>query len=120
MRFRKCERRKLFPPCPVGLVVDRPAPLIFYDVALGVELLLCHRGKKRSHAVRLEPESELELIRWDCLEIIRPLEPGASVESSAGSLHELEMLVGLDVLRSLKEHMLEEVGKSGPASSLVR
>jgi hypothetical protein len=30
------------------------------------------------------------------------------------------MLVGLDVLRSLKEHMLEEVGKSGPASSLVR
>ena len=107
------------PPRAVRLIVDRPASFVLHDIALRIELLLRHRGKQVSHAIRLEPERKLEMVRWHRLEIVRPIEPRRSVQRAAGTLHELEMLVRADVLRALEEHVFEQVSKSGTARPLV-
>ena len=90
-----------------------------HDVALRVELLLRHRGQQLAHAIRLEPERELELVRRHRLEVVRALEPRRAVERAAGALHELEVLVRFDVGRALKEHVLEQVREAGAPRRLV-
>ena len=117
---RKAERRKLFHPRAVRLIVHRPPSLVHHDFALSVELLLRHRRQQLAHAIRFEPQRELELIRRQRLEIVRALEPGRSVQRPAGALHELEVLVGLDVGRALEQHVLEQVCEPGAARPLVR
>ena len=116
----KRERREPLPPRAVRLVVHRPAALVLHDVALRVELLLRHRGKQLAHAIGLEPERGRELVGRHRLEVVRALEPGGAVQRAAGALHELEMLVGADVGRALKEHVLEQMGKAGATGALVR
>jgi len=71
------------------------------------------------HAVRLEPKHCFEVVRRYCLEIVRPLEPRRAIQHPASPLNCLEMFVRADVSRSLKEHVLEQVGKAGPALALV-
>ena len=104
----------------VRLVVHRPAALVLHDVALRVELLLRHRRQQIAHAIRLEPERELELVRRHGLEVVRAVEPGRSVQRAAGALHQLEMLVRADARRALKEHVLEQVRESRAARPFVR
>ena len=116
---RVAERGELLPPRAVGLVVHRPAALVLHHVALRVELLLRHRGEEAPHAVGLEPERELELVRRQRLEVVRAVEPGRAVERPAGALHELEVLVRRDVGRALEEHVLEQVSEPGATGTLV-
>jgi hypothetical protein len=120
MRGRKYQLLQLLQHRPVGLVVDRPTPFVFDDVALRVELLLRHRRQEVAHSIRLEPQRERELVRRNGLEVVGSLEPCGSVQRSAGALNELEVLVGSDVRGALKEHVLEEVRKSGTTFALVR
>jgi len=54
------------------------------------------------------------------LEIVRAIEPGGAVERAARALNELEVLVRADVLRSLKQHVLEQVRESGAPVAFVR
>jgi hypothetical protein len=84
-------------------------PLVLHDVTLVVELRLRHRGQKETHAIGLEPQRELELIRGQDLEVVRAIRGRRTVERSAGFLQELEVLLVADVLGALEEHVLEQV-----------
>src|SRR5688572_11778072 len=119
VRLRKRERRESLQPCSIRLIVDGPAALVLHDVALCIQLFLRHRRQQAAHSVCFEPESERQLIRGNCLVIVRPLQPRRSIESPAGSLYQLEVLIGPDVLRSLEKHMLEQMGKSRSPDSFV-
>jgi hypothetical protein len=117
--WRKGQRGQTLPPRAVRLVVDRPAALIHHDFTLGIELLLGHCRQELAHTIRLEPECQAKLVRWNGLEVIRPIEPCRSVEGSTRPLNQLEMLVRLHVCRSLKEHVLEEVGEPSSAGAFI-
>ena len=119
MLLRERERRQSLPPGPIRLVIHRPASFVLHDVALRVEFFLRHRGEQVSHAVRLKPQCQLELIGRNGFEIVRAIEPGGPVECSSRSLDHFEMLICRDVRRPLKEHVFEEMGEPGPADSLV-
>src|SRR5688500_10905537 len=120
MRRRKTERRQTFPPRAVWLVINRPAALIFYDIALGVEFFLGHRRQETPHAIRFKPERQLELLRWDSFEVVGSIEPGRTIQRPAGSLNELEVFIGSDICRALEEHVLEEMRKAGSAFAFIR
>jgi hypothetical protein len=60
----------------VRLIVDRPPSFILYDIALGIELLLRHRREQLTHPVSFQPQRQRKLVRWNCLEVVGPLEPG--------------------------------------------
>ena len=117
---RKRERRKLFPPRAVWLVVHAPASLVLHHVTLRVQLLLRHRRQQAPHAVGLQPQCNRELVARHRLVIIRAIQPGGSVERATSPLHQLEVLVGLDVGRALKKHVLEKMCEACPTFAFVR
>ena len=116
---RKRERRQPLPPRAIGLIVHAPAALVLHDIALRVQLLLRHRRKQLSHAIRFEPERGRQLVRWHRLEVVRAVEPGRAVQRATGALHDLEVLIRTHVRGPLKEHVLEEVGESGAPGTFV-
>ena len=120
MARREAEGRKSLPPAAIRLVVHRPPTLVLHDVALRVELLLRHRRQQIAHAIRFEPECQLELIRRHGLVVVGAVEPGGAVERAARPLHELEVLVCADAGRALKQHVLEQVGEPRAAGAFVR
>ena len=120
MLAREAERRQPLPPGAVRLIVYRPATLVLHHVALRVELLLCHRREEPRHAVRFEPERELQLMRRHRLVVVGPIEPGRTIERATGALHEFEVLVGADLRAPLKEHVLEQVRESRASGAFVR
>ena len=103
----------------VGLVVD-PLPALVHDhVALGVEVLLGEGGQEEAHAVRFEPEAEVEVMGRQGLVVVGAVVPGGAVGHAAHLLEVAEVLVGGDVLAALEEHVLEQVGEAGAAGPLV-
>src|SRR6185295_10968735 len=97
----------------VRLIIYGPPALIFYNVPLGIELLLRHGRQQVTHAICFQPECQSQLVGRHRLEIVRALEPGRPVERSAGTLNHLEMLVRRDMRRALKEHVLKQMRKPG-------
>src|SRR4051812_5175087 len=120
MRWGEYQLLHLLEHRTVWLVVHRAPALVLHDIALSVQLLLSHRRQKLTHAVGFQPKSQGKLIRWDSLEVIRALEPGRPVERSTRALDQLEVLVGSDVLRTLKQHVLEQMRESRSSGFLVR
>ena len=112
-------RLQLFLPRAVGPVVVRPALLVLHDLALVVEVLLAERVEERGHAVRLEPQAEVELVRRQRFEVVGPIQPGRAVHRAAGSLDQRDVLGLGDVARALEHHVLEEVREPGLARLLV-
>jgi hypothetical protein len=106
-------------PVPVRLVVHPPAPLVLHHAALVVQLCLCHGGKEESHAVRFQPESELEPVGRDGLEVVGAVQPGGPVHRAAHPLDVGDVLCIGDVLGALEHHVLEEMGEAGPPLPLV-
>ena len=117
---REHEFLQFFPAGTIRLVIDRPAPFVFHDVTLRVEFDLREGGQHTSHAVGLEPQRHRELVRWHGFVVVGALQPGAAVQRTAGALHQLEVFVGFDVGRSLKQHVFEQVGKAGAIKAFVR
>ena len=104
----------------VRLVLDALPPLVAHDVDLIRERLLIDDVEQIAHPIRFNPQGELQLIRWDGLEVVRAIEVGRAVDvGRARGLEQLEMCVGGDVLRPLEHHVLEEVCKAGPSRCLV-
>ena len=100
-------------------VVVRPALLVLDDLALVVQVLLAERVEEGRHAVRLEPQRQVELIRRQRLEVVGPVQPGRAVHRAAGGLDEGDVLGLGDVARALEHDVLEEVGEAGLALDLV-
>ena len=104
---------------PVGLVVHLLAALVDHHVALVVELLLGDGGEQVPHAVGLQPQPQVELVGGQHLVVVGAVEPGRAVGDAPRLLHEAEVVVGADVLAALEQHVLEQMGESGAAGSLV-
>jgi len=115
----KCQRCQSLYPGSIWLIINRPSTLVFHYIPLIVELFLGHCRKEVSHPICLEPQRERQLVRRNCFVVVRPLEPGRSIESSTCSLNQLEMLIRAHVLGTLKQHMLEQMRKSGAAGLLI-
>ena len=113
----------LLEPRAVRLVVDALAALVLHDFALIVELGLGQRLGERAHAVGLEPERELELIRWELLEIVRAVPRCRSIDvrarASARFLEQRPVHSVGDVARALEHHVLEEMREAGLAGALA-
>src|SRR5690242_21250444 len=62
MRYRKDELLQLLQHCSVRLIINRPAALVFNDVALSIELLLRHCGQQITHSIRFQPERQRQLV----------------------------------------------------------
>jgi len=103
----------------IGLVLDPLAALVHHHLALGVEVLLGEGGQEEAHAVRFEPQGEVEMVGGHGLVVIGAVEPGRAVGDSADLLDETEMVVSAHMLAPLKEHVLEQVGEPGAARPLV-
>ncbi len=113
------ECRQLLPPGAVRLIVHAPASFVDHDIALVVELCLRHGRQQLTHAIGLEPERYRQLVRWHRLEVVGAIEPGGTVQRTAGALHELEVLVGAHVRRALKQHVLEQMGEARSPRALI-
>ncbi len=91
-----------------------------HDADLVVESLLRERVEQEAHAIALEPQRELELVRRHRLEVVRAIEIGRAVHRrGARALEELEVRVLGDVPRALEHHVLEQVREPGAAGDLV-
>ena len=103
----------------VGPVLVGLETLVLHDGALVVELLLCDARGKEAHAVRFEPQGQIQVAGRKRLVVVRPVEPRGAVERPARVLDELEVLVVADVLRALEQQVLEEVREARPPGPLV-
>ena len=85
-----------------------------------VELLLIEHVEQVAHAIGLEPQPELELVRRQRLEVVRAIEVGRAVEvRAARRFEQLEVRVARHVLRALEHHVLEQVREARAARRLV-
>ena len=103
----------------VGHVVVTLPALVLDHVPLVLQGLLVERRQQRAHAVRLQPERQLQLVRGHGLEVVGALEARRPVERPASALDQLEVAVSLDLRRTLKHQVLEEVSQASAALDLV-
>ncbi len=101
----------LFHRLPVRHIVNALPALVLDHVALIVELLLGQGGEEEAHPVRLEPQSQLQSVRRQGLEVIGPIGVRAAVDLSAKLLDRSEILLVV-MLRALEHQVLEQVGKA--------
>ena len=98
----------------VWLVLDALPTLVAHDV-----LLIGERGgrdllEQIPHAIRLEPQRELDLVGGNGLEIVRAIEIRGAVQiAGAGAFQQLDVLIRRNVLRPLKHHVLEQMRETG-------
>ena len=71
------------------------------------------RDGQPAHAVGLEPQRELELVRRQDLVVVRAIAVGRAVEAAAAIGDEPEMLALGGVLTALEHHVLEQVREAG-------
>ena len=97
----------------VRLVLD-PHPALFLDhLALGLEDLLL--DPERRHPIRLEPEHQRQVLRRERLPEHRGVFVRVGVALPADARDPRRMAFGLDVLRALEHHVLEQVREAGAA-----
>ena len=78
----------------VGPVLVALTPLVANDVLLVRQLRLIERVEQKAHAIGLEPERQLELIRRNRLEVVRAVEVRRAVEPRrAGALEQPEVRI---------------------------
>ena len=103
----------------VRLVVVALAALVLHDVALRAELRLVERVEEKAHAIGLEPERGLEIVRRIGLPVARPVEVRLAVVAAADAFGELVVHAVRHVARAGEHHVLEHVREAGAADDLV-
>ena len=101
----------------VRLVVDAHPPLFLHDLALGLEDVLV--DPQRREPIGFEPEHERQVLRRHRLPEHRRVFGRVRVALPADARDPRRMPFGLDVLRALEHHVLEQVREAGPAGPLV-
>ena len=64
----------------VRAVLIALAALVFHDVPLDVEALLVQGVQEEAHAVRLEPQGQLQIVGRHVLPVVGPVRGGGAVE----------------------------------------
>ena len=100
---------------PIRLVLDALPALVADHVLLVREVRLVDHVEQVPHAVRFEPQPELELVGGQGFEVVGAIEVGGAVDRAAARpFDRAEMHVAGRMFRALEHHVLEEVGKAGP------
>ncbi len=116
MRFEG-DGAHLFAEEPTRIVLGAGPPLLDDDLTLRVDLLRIE--EQILHAVRLEIEHEVELIRCDVDVVRGDVLRGERVVLAAVLLDEPRELLGAVARRPLEHQMLEEMRDAGRAPVLV-
>ena len=101
----------------IGLVVVALALLFFDDLVLGVDADLLNLGVE--HALGFQPKPQLELVARQELVVEGAVLGRVGVQDAAGVFHVGIELATRDVLRALKQEVLEEVGHARAVGPLV-
>ena len=101
----------------VRLVLDAHPPLFLDDLALGLERLLV--DPQRRHAIGFEPQHERQVLRRHRFPEHRRVLGRVGVALAADARDVRRMPFGLDVLRSLEHHVLEQMREAGAPGPLV-
>ena len=110
-------RRKIQPrKAAVGLVHHVDADFFLHHVALIAEIFVIYL--EGAHAIGFEPQDAFEGIRRNCLEIVRNIVMRGAIEQAAGGIDETDVLHFSGVFRTLKHHVLEQMGEAAAASRL--
>ena len=103
---------------PYGCVIAL-ALLVLHDAALLVELALVDRAEQVAHAIRFEPQREIDGRGRHGLEVVGAVEVRRAVDvGDADFLQRPEILVVV-VLAAVEHQMLEQVREAGLAGHLV-
>ena len=116
---RVAEGEEALLPGAVGRVVDLLATLVQDHVALVVEGGLGEHLAERAHAIRLQPQRQLELVARQGIAVDRRVEAGVGVRAAPRGLHQVEVLALADVRRALEHHVFEEVREAAAPGRLV-
>ena len=103
----------------IGLVINTLAALVFNRLPLDLEFLLGDRLQQQAHAIRLQPEGNLQLVDRQGLKLIGAVRVSGSVQGAASITDNLEVLFIADVLGALEHHVLEEVCEAGAPDFLA-
>jgi hypothetical protein len=104
----------------VGLVLEALAELVLDDLPLAIELVLRQAVDRERHAVALQPERQLELVRRHRLLEGGPVVLRVGVEVAPSFFHELCHVPALGHVTRAQEHqMLEEVRQPGARRRVV-
>ena len=92
---------------------------VLHDAALFVEPALVDDAEQVAHAVRLEPERQVECRGRDVLEIVGAVEAGRAVHAGRTDEFERPEEFLVVVFRPLEHQVLEQVRKTGAAVRFV-
>ncbi len=101
----------------IGLIIDTKAALFLHRLPLVFQVLFSDH--KRPHPVRLEEQTQIDLVLRHDLEVQRSLRVRGSVHRAAIVKNKEKVLPSTDFLGALEHHVLEEVGEACAAGSLV-
>ena len=99
------------------LIVDSQPPLFLDDLALVLERRLV--DAQRRHAIGFHPQHQRQVLRRHRLPEHGRVVVRVGVALPADARQHRRVLFGLDVLRALEHHVLEQMGKAGAAGLLV-
>ena len=120
VRMRQGKQRLLDIPLghPVGAVFVALPPLVFHHIPLNVKPLLVQSLQQKPHPVRLQPQSQLQIVRRHILPIVRPVRIGRAVQVRPHLLQRLKVAAVM-VLRPLEHHVLKEMCEPRPPRLLI-
>ena len=121
MAFRKELVEQALLHNSVGLVFHALPPFVAHDVLLIREIRLIQLVRQISHAVRLEPKCQFQLIRGKRLKIIGAVEIGGSIDVAGPCPFQVvKVRTPGHMPRAFKHHMLEKMRKTRAPRKLVR
>ena len=106
------------PDLAVRLVLALPL-FVLHDAALLVELLLIDSAEQVAHPVALHPESQVERVGGDVLEVVGAILVGCAVEVRRPDAFEHLKVVVVEVFRTVEHEVLEEMRKARPSFRLI-
>ena len=121
MALRKQRLNERLSRKSVRLVLDTLTTFVPDDILLIRKSRLIDLLEQISHAIGLEPQRQIQLIRWHGFEIVGPIEVSRPVEiARTGGLEQPNMGIGGHVLRALEHHVFEQMRESRAAGFLIR
>src|SRR6185295_15737149 len=101
----------------VRLIVIPQSLFFLNGVALVIQILL--RDLQRAHPIAFQPERQRQVTRREGFVVVCPLCGSGAVHGAAGGKDILKVSRLGNVFRSLKHHVLEEMGETGSSQLFI-